>query len=125
MLINKSFITTKDESPFELLWTNANPTSAFSPQVVSLPTGYSAFAVELIWNPSVSYISPAIVCIPFFETHRFYNALRTTSTVNDYNPQREIIYARDGSISFGNAIGNGTENNRAIPLRIWGLKFSI
>lgn len=125
MLVNKTFTSTKEESPMELLWTNPNPTSEFSPQVISLPTGYTAFAVEFLWHWSSSYIKPAILCIPFFEAARFYTAFKSTSpTSGQY--LREIKYAQDGSISFGNCINFGSTYNRGmIPQNIWGLKFTV
>lgn len=127
MLINKTFTSTREASPFELIWTNPNPTSSFSSQVITLPTGYMAFAVEILWRTGQSNIQPATFCIPFFEASRFYTAITiVSSAVSDSNPQREIKYARDGAISFGDAIRSGSvANDREIPLRIWGLKFSV
>lgn len=125
MLVNKTFTSTKEESPIELLWTNPNPTSEFSPQVISLPTGFDAFAVEFLWYWSSSYIKPAIVCIPFFEDARFYTVFKSTSPYSG-SYSREIKYARDGTISFGDCISFGSAFNRGmIPQNIWGLKFPV
>lgn len=117
-----------------LLWTNASPTSNFNAQTVNLPTGYSAYLVELRKNKTES--GTGIAFLPFSGSKQvlmcgtgFINSIATFRG-------RIVDYCSDGSIQFGTDIyGQVQQNNgggagiggntESIPTRIWGVKFTI
>lgn len=112
----------------DLLWTNPNPTSAFTAQTVSLPTGYSAYLVE--YKNAYGGSLFGIAYLPF-------NATVSVAGSNElydgwpFGFGRLITSCTDGSIAF--AIGfrwlarNSVEqnNNYGIPTRIWGVKYTL
>lgn len=110
----------------ELLWTNPNPSTSFSAQEVTLPTGYSAYLVEFMFTFSDGRRS--IMYLPMGSSPRYaFSHLHTGQIGNWYT--RRVNSVADGAISFGNGVGpNGTfsaHNDCAVPTRIWGVKWTI
>lgn len=112
-----------------LLWTNASPTSAFAAQTVSVPSGYDAYFVEIKWSTG-AHISGATG----INTINFANVGEQKPTISPLilSPSTFVSYreftANSNSITFGAGYSVGsstTYNEKAIPLRIWGVKFTV
>lgn len=103
----------------ELLWTNPSPTSGFASQTLQLPTGYSAYIVEIkAASNSRTYVQ---VYTPFSEERK--------KIMLEYY-YRYVNSATDGSIVFSTGYynsGSGSISNTsyAIPTRICGVKWTI
>ena len=113
------------EEPPVLLWTNPNPNSGFGEQTINLPTGYSAFLVELLSVYTGGTYN--ILYLPFNSNSLSY-ACQSTSGTSQNGFFRKIGPAVDGSITFGAAyLSNtaGAQYGYAIPSRIWGVKYTV
>lgn len=130
-MIFNSLISTKQTSGLEVLWENPDPTVNFASQVISLPTGYSAFIIEFKQTPT-SRGGLTSVYVPFSTSYRFINPFGTTFSAGWAPFGRYIDSAIDGAIDFGygcfgsNSSDSLTRNDAwAIPTTIYGLKFTV
>ena len=104
-----------------LLWTNASPTSSFAPQTVHLPTGYTGYIVEACWSNAMrdykcwSFVAPVAAGVCQAVSTGYPN----TGTVGT----RIIKSVSNGSIVFDTQTPHG--NAGTIPLRIFGVKFTL
>ena len=111
-----------------LLWTNASPSSAFSAQTVIVASGYDAYLVESKWS-TTAHISgnTGINSIDFVNVGQKQVAIvplaYDSNTIYGY---REFT-ANANSIVFGAGalVSSRSNDTYAIPLRIWGVKFTI
>lgn len=108
-----------------LLWTNSSPTSNFTAKTVSLPSGYSAYLVEIRYSTDTNITS--IGYVPLSSNTQFIAT--ASGDANWYGCVRKIISASSGSIKFGDGYDTdgtyGTASQRAVPTRIWGVKFTL
>ncbi len=106
----------------ELLWINSAPTSAFAAQTLLLSTAYSAYIVEIkATSSSPSYVQ---VYVPFSEERK--RIILEYGSVS-YIYYRYVNSAADGTIEFstGYQVNSGSSTSYAIPIRIWGIKWTI
>lgn len=123
-----------------LLWTNASPTSSFSAQTVTLPTGYDAFMVEYRYSTTIEWYG-----ITYLPHSTAYQAsfcgtyCDQTGSTSDYGyaAGRRINSCSDGSIYFdfgwtgaarcrdNYSWSGSTTWTAGIPTRIWGVKFTL
>lgn len=123
-----------DEEP-TLLWTNANPSSDFAAQTLSLDLSqYKSVCIEYVQNPTSS-----AKCYP----KAFYSVGDTVSVPGSSATQREFIggaYGKSGTVyatardltitTTGIVFGTGYAQSGAgsgygVPQRIWGIKAKI
>lgn len=105
----------------DLLWTNASPTSAFAAQTVSLnAAGYGAFIVEQKNNAT----SSAAVTVTFYVPFGFTG--RLISNTSHAFHSREYTSVSKSGIEFGSGYNASTASTSyGIPLRIWGVNFTL
>lgn len=125
-MLNNMVISGSVNGAPTLLWTNDAPSSNFSAQTISLPTGYKAYLVEMRLQGSLSDQMKGIAYVPFGSDFPCAAFWVHTSNLQYISPNttkyRYINSAYSGGINFG----SGTPSNaNAIPLRIWGLPYSI
>ena len=110
----------------ELLWTNPSPSASFSPQTVTVATGYSAYLIE--FRRYINNDIYSVLCVPLSDSRR--NAvchLFWSFPIQNLNYYRRINSATDGAIVFDHCYQHGGGRNNAfhIPTRIWGVKWTI
>lgn len=99
-----------------LLWTNASPTSSFSPQTISVGgAGYSAYIVEFLVHIGGGYTVYTKILLNFSTTQQNVGGYSGGSAYGRY-----ITSVSSSNIVFGNASANVM-----IPQRIWGVKFTL
>lgn len=119
----------------ELLWTNPNPAAEFAPQNVTVSGDYDGYIVEVRYSYYEQYSCQILVPnIINASTHPegFFLAvtkLYSASVVNT-PAYRRINNLNNGTFAFGEGKWRPNEsystyNNRVIPTRIWGVKWSI
>ena len=108
-----------------LLWSNANPSASFAPQVLTFDGEYSGFLVEV--RSTTSDATTAVIYLPVGQGY-----VDTFATRKSGNGQgwRLVNSVNAGSIDFGNGIrtsssGSSTNNSYAIPVNIWGVVVGI
>lgn len=106
----------------ELLWTNAAPTNSFAAQALTMPDGYDGYFIEM-----AGYATSGYYYIQFFS--RSASQLFTVSQTDGVASTRSTraVNISGTVIDFGNAYYNtsSTNNNYALPTRIWGVKFTL
>ena len=105
-------------SAWELLWTNASPTSAFAAQTVALDlSGYDAVLIDVNCAYELPDFGTCFVCMV---GRGGFMDVWASSQNNKYS--REATVASTG-VTFGQGyFGTGANNNCAIPYRIYGIK---
>lgn len=128
-MVFNSVISEKQKTSFDLLWQNSNPNMAFAPQTVNLPTGYSAFAIEFKHRAGSTLYGNSLLYVPFSTSSRFFKlfvAIDGTGASWSTIVGRLINSATDGAIVFSGGTANGGSNNEyAVPIAIYGLKFTV
>lgn len=110
-----------------LLWTNASPTSNFSAQTVNLSgAAYSGYIVECKDFTKQTYMDSSIG----FAYLRMGKVGICVSRVggSDYGRARPVSSVTTSGITFGNGYSGGgvyPDAQYCIPLRIWGVKFTL
>ena len=103
----------------DLLWTNASPTSAFSPQTVSIDlSGYSNILVKctLVMASNISYDA-------FFWLDKNSAAWLLSGISQSTLVSRAVSSVNSSGITFEQAYVSSTVNNLAvIPVQIYGIK---
>lgn len=111
-----------------LLWENADPSSNFSAQTVTLPTGYSAYLVEFAHGVSKT-TERGVGYLPFSTAEQVCGAAVVKASTGSVTcVGRRITSCSDGSITFygtGYYNGSGGTAAWAIPTRIWGTTFTL
>lgn len=105
-----------------LLWTNASPTSSFPIQIVAVNgSGRSGYIVESRYGTTISHTSKSFVNIGSPAVAGVMNT--------DLNglASREIVSSSNSEVRFGRGYDEmGYYNdNSCIPIRIWGVNFTI
>lgn len=106
-----------------LLWTNASPTSAFTPQTLTFDeSGFSGYLVEIRYSTSVD--TRWVGFIPIGTTmgvDKGVYGYAGTSYVSRYCGQ-----GTGNSITINEGkIGTSRNDVYAVPTRIWGVKFTL
>lgn len=105
-------------SKWDLLWTNASPTSVFAAQTVALDlSGYDAVLIDV----NCAYETPDFgTCFVCMVGRGVYMDVWNPAQSNKYH--RQAVVATTG-VTFGQGyFGTGANNNCAIPYRIYGIK---
>ena len=110
-------------SKWELLWTNASPTSAYGEQTVSLNlSGYQMIAIVLnrdtggaAKSTTIVFVGSASKCVVYQDAYGLYPGSRnaTVSTTG---------VAFSNGYDNGNSTAAGTSNSVAIPYQIFGIR---
>lgn len=104
-----------------LLWQNASPSSAFGAQTVSVNgSGYDGYLIEVRFSTSDATTGVALIPV---ETSKMtvaavYSGVAPAAT-------RGISSTSLSGVVFGYGAYGSTDNNKAIPTRIWGVKFTL
>lgn len=105
-------------STWELLWTNASPTSSFAAQTVSLDlSGYDAVLIDVNCAYEFPDFGTCFVCMVGRGVY-----------MDVWNPTQNSKYFREATVAstgvtFGQGyFSTGANNNCAIPFRIYGIK---
>ena len=106
-----------------LLWTNPNPDSSFAGQKVAVDlTNYDSVEIEVKNIASSEYMVANT-----YRSKKGEKGLILASAAT--NRERDINDIDNTGITFGNGIvyntyggGQSTDNNRLIPIRIFGIK---
>lgn len=121
-------LTLGGSSEPELLWENASPTSAFSPQTVSISGGsYEAYIVEIRSSTSSESVAKSFI----YKDHSTKQIIGLTGTAVENTAQNPTVTRRivgdvtDTTIEFENGMSTSANTNLAIPTRIWGVKFTL
>ena len=106
----------------ELLWTNASPTSAFAAQKMTMPAGYDGYLIE-----AIGYASYTLKYVEYYSRNE--SKFFTTSATDLLSSIRSVraINIDGDTIDFGGCyVDTGYVNNQyTLPLRIWGVKFTL
>lgn len=106
-----------------LLWTNASPTSSFSPQTITFTEGgFASYLVEIRYSGSAD--TRWVGVIPLGTT------VSTSNGVYGYAGASFVARycgnATENSIQFAEGkVGSSVNSSYAIPTRIWGVKFTL
>lgn len=109
-----------------LLWTNASPTSAFAAQTVNVASGYDAYLVELVPYGSEQNVK-AITYAKNGDSTTLSVPAKATTTYAMAGYFRGAT-CNNGKITFTTGYYYGYENSNnvwAIPVRVWGVKFTL
>lgn len=117
------------------LWTNSSPTSSFATQTITLSDEISDYDfIKIVWAISTSETSQ-YQGVYFIPADTFANYLQAKnrsvgnlgmSNTSDYAYTRNVFYASDTSIKFGNCYRVGTTtqaNTICIPISVIGCRF--
>lgn len=106
-------------SKWELLWTNASPTSAFAAQTVSLDlSGYDFVLVYAMWSKTYQQPVP-----PFFAFIGIVDAILIGLQSNNAASLERSFNVTSTGVAFGvGKLGGSTNNEMLIPYRIYGIK---
>ena len=103
-------------SAWELLWTNASPTSAFAAQTIAIPTTYDFYMI--LCDPTPGYNEPS----SYFFPNGKGAFMSWSSGYSRVPSSRDAQWAASG-IQFLDAFSNGAANNSVcIPTAIYGIK---
>lgn len=107
------------EEPPVLLWANSNPTSAFSAQTITVPSGYAAFLCEARYSDMFD-----ITCISYLHIGgdvQWVAAVRPEG--NQYSGRK--VVTTETSLTFRSGESGESNDYIAIPTRIWGVKYAV
>ena len=104
----------------ELLWTNPNPMTTFNSQTISLNLEQYKYVIIVVVTEAPSWDllprSTSIVPVGEYDSDIRLGATGTGGT-------RSNVMATTTGVSFGAGImGTSTNNNKAIPYKIYGVK---
>lgn len=105
-----------------LLWTNASPTSNFAVQNVTVNgNGYSSYLIEVRFSTSDANTGVGLIPI---------GGKGAIGAINSYGvapyATRAVLGTSASSVNFGGAAHGGTaDTTKGIPIRIWGVKFTL
>lgn len=110
-----------------LLWENASPTSAFAEQNISISASeYSALLIE--FRATTTDAFTVMEMFSFGATNKWV-AVNSLTYGNSSLPQRGVTSVNKTSVGFSTAaygsVGGSKYNDRCIPTRIWGVKFTL
>lgn len=105
----------------DLLWTNASPTSAFSGNISC--EKYDGYLFECRYSDtSEGTKRPAYISASDLATDQYIFVDSSWLT----SPTARTVRYADGNLVFGiGRVNSATSNNYCIPLRIWGVKFTL
>lgn len=120
----------------ELLWTNPAPTASFAPQNVTVSGDYDGYIVEVVFNAlSGQYTNqilvPNIINASTPTDGFFLCITKVYSGTTIHRPAyRRINSLNNGAFAFGEGKAQlsesySTYNQYAVPIRIWGVKWTI
>lgn len=107
-----------------LLWTNASPKSVFAAQTVTVATGYSAYLIEIAAGAYAgAELNIHYAPVGVTRVMAYYDG-----SYNNYGYWRAAA-ANNGSIQFGSADriqhSYSDDDYNVVPIRIWGVKFTL
>lgn len=108
---------------WELLWTNASPSSSFAEQTVSLDlSGYDFVLIYSFWSTNyLQFIAPHIA--PVNPTGSTIESVIQAVQTNAAASLERVFIVTSSGVEFKKATkGSSTDNTCLIPVRIYGIK---
>lgn len=109
----------------DLLWTNANPKSAFAPQTISLDlSSYKLIAISFTAHTGATSAGGDLHILEKNISNISVSQGSNSGIVDTRSFQRIIAKIDDNGVEFGNGIGSSatTESGVNMPYRIYGIK---
>lgn len=113
---------------WDLLWTNASPTSAFAAQTIQCDTGYDAYAIVYIGHTSAPAQKLTVLLVESDCQLSFIAGSTGMTTGRIFMTIRQATKAVDG-ISFGSDYGCAADgswyaynHSGIVPYKIYGIK---
>lgn len=111
-----------DSESYVLLWENANPTSEFPAQNITIP-GIHEYPMILVFakEGTETYTSTSVIAMPNVKSRLYLNANYRQTRLFLYRSDSDVI-AFEGGLEAGHTQGLSSYDARMIPTYIYGIK---